>query len=93
MWGGHPDARGVGYRALMVSRRSLDEPEIVSELLKRFPGHGYVTERLPRSIGVEQAEHRSHRLECGQRPWPEQDLDLREAPGAERPESVGNLLG
>jgi Acetyltransferase (GNAT) domain len=51
------------------------------------------TARLPRSVGVEQLEYRSHRLERGQRPWPEQDLDLCEAPGAERPESVGDLLG
>jgi hypothetical protein len=49
--------------------------------------------QFPRSVGVEQLECRSHRLERGQRPWPEQDLDLREAPGAELPEFVGNLLG
>jgi ABC-type multidrug transport system ATPase subunit len=48
---------------------------------------------LPRSVGVEQLEYRSHRFERSQRPWPEQDLDLREASGAERPESVGDLPG
>lgn len=49
--------------------------------------------QFPRSVAVKQLEHRSHRLECCQRAWPEQDLDLREAPGAELPEFVGNLLG
>jgi len=48
---------------------------------------------LPPSVGVEQLEDWCHRLERGQRPRPEQDLDLRESPGVERPESVGDLLG
>lgn len=34
----------IGYCALIVGRRSLDEPEIAYELLQRFHGHGYATE-------------------------------------------------
>ena len=48
---------------------------------------------VPRSVGVEQLEYGSHRLERGQRARPEQHLDLREASGAELPDSVGDLLG
>jgi RimJ/RimL family protein N-acetyltransferase len=38
------DDEPLGYCGLIVGRCSLDEPEIVYELLKRFHGCGYATE-------------------------------------------------
>ena len=34
----------IGYCGLIVGRASLDEPELVYELLRRAHGHGYATE-------------------------------------------------
>ena len=39
-----PDREALGYTALVVGRRSLDEPELAYELLSRAHGHGYATE-------------------------------------------------
>jgi RimJ/RimL family protein N-acetyltransferase len=38
------DDEPLGYCGLIVGRCSLDEPEIVYELLERFHGRGYATE-------------------------------------------------
>ena len=38
------DGTAVGYTAIVVGRCSLDEPELVYELLPRAYGHGYATE-------------------------------------------------
>jgi hypothetical protein len=95
--GAHLNLRKVRYVTFVPG------DAIPTEALERFTREAATWRRLdpqgghrpadPGLVGVEQLEHRSHRLERGQRSWPEQDLDLREAPGAERPESVGDLLG
>ena len=51
--------------------------------------------RRPRmwSVGVQQLEDRSHRIERSDGSWPEQDLELGEAAIAERADAVGDRLG
>ena len=42
----------IGYCGLVIGRGSLDEPEIVYELLRRFHGCGYATEAATAVIGA-----------------------------------------
>ncbi|TDC49473.1 N-acetyltransferase [Jiangella ureilytica] len=62
------DGAALGYCGLIVGRSTVDEPEIVYELLRRHHGHGYATEAA-RAVVSAAAETGRERVWATVRPW------------------------